>query len=216
MSTVVRRVIAVVGRRFPLPARGERVRVRGTAAFFLSLGLSACGITGTSPEPRFYTLASQAPPAAAASAAAYRIVVGPVTIPEVVDRPQIVTRTADNRVELDEQARWGAPLRSEISRVLADNLASLLEGSRISTTDQRASGAPDYRVLVDVQRFDSSNEGAAIQATWSVRTREGASVSGRSVLSEPGAGYEALMAAHSRALGKMAAEIAEAVKGLRR
>ena len=176
--------------------------------------LAACGITGTSPEPRFYTLASEAPPPAPPSAAAYAIVVGPVTIPDVVDRPQIVTRTAESRVEIAEQARWAAPLKSEIARVIADHLAKTLPNARVSTMEQRATGAPDYRVIVDVQRFDSSSEGSAIQASWQVRTKENpTALSGRSVVAEPaGAGYDALVAAHSRALAKIAGEIAAALK----
>jgi uncharacterized protein len=182
-------------------------------AVALTLALAACGITGTSPEPRFYTLASEAPLSALPSAAAYTVVVGPVTIPDVVDRPQIVTRTAENRVEIAEQARWAAPLKSEIARVIADHLAKTLPNARVSTMEQRATGAPDYRVIVDVQRFDSSNEGAAIQAAWQVRTKENpTALSGRSVVAEPaGAGYDALVAAHSRAVAKVAAEIAGAI-----
>ena len=195
----------------------KRVTMTGIVVLLATLALAACGITGTSPEPRFYTLAAEAPPAAPAAAGMYLVVVGPVTIPEVVDRPQIVTRTAENRVELNEQARWAAPLRGEIARVIADNLARLLEGSRTSTAEQRASGAPDYRVLVDVQRFDSSSDGATIQASWNVRTKEGTtSLSGRSVVSEPaGVGHQGLVAAHSRALAKIAAEIAAAIKSAR-
>ena len=192
--------------------------MRVTAVLLCVTLLSACGITGTSPEPRFYTLTAEAPPAAAASAATYLVIVGPVTIPEVVDRPQIVTRTADNRVELAEQHRWAAPLRSEVSRVVADHLARLLEGARTATTDRRAAGAPDYRVLLDVQRFDSAPEGATIQAAWTVRTMDAATtLSGRSIVTEPSGGdYAALAAAHSRALAKIAAEIATAIQTARR
>lgn len=188
------------------------------AVLLTTLVLGACGITGTSPEPSFYTLASEAPPAAAASAATYLVVVGPVTVPETVDRPQIVTRTAENRVELHEQARWAAPLRSEIPRVIADALAKRLPGARTGTSEQRASGAPDVRVLIDVQRFDSSGEGATIQASWTVRTKEGTNpLAGRSLVTEPaGAGHDALVAAHSRALSKIAEEIAKAIETARR
>ena len=192
--------------------------MRLVAALLVALPLGACGITGTSPEPSFYTLASEAPPPAAASAATYLVVVGPVTIPEVVDRPQIVTRTAENRVELHEQARWAAPLRSEIPRVIADALAKRLPGARTATSEQRASGAPDIRVLIDVQRFDTSSAGADIQASWTVRTKEGSNpLAGRSLVTEPaGAGYDAMVAAHSRALGKVADEIAAAIQTARR
>ena len=191
--------------------------MRAIGVSLVAFLVASCGLTGTSPEPRFYTLASETAPPAAASAATYLVVVGPVTVPEVVDRPQIVTRTAGNRVELAEQARWAAPLRSEIPRVIADHLARLLEGARTSTADQRVTGAPDYRVLVDVQRFDSSSEGATIQASWSVRMKDLTNLAGRSVVTEPaGSGHEALVAAHSRALGKIAEDIAAAIKAARR
>lgn len=188
------------------------------AALALTLLLAACGITGTSPEPRFYTLASEPPPAAPPSASSYTVVVGPVTIPEVVDRPQIVTRTNENRVEIDEQARWAAPLKSEIARVIADAIAKELSGARVSTAEQRASGAPDYRVVIDVQRFESSSAGSTVQATWSVRTKDNpTALSGRSLVTESGGpGYDALVAAHSRALSKVAGEIAAAIGQQRR
>jgi uncharacterized lipoprotein YmbA len=180
----------------------------------ITLLLGACSLGGTSPEARFFTLASEPPPPAAASATTYLVVVGPVTIPELVDRPQIVTRSDASRVEIAEQARWAAPLKSEIPRVIADQLARRLPGARTATMDQRGAGAPDYRVLIDVQRFDSSSAGATIQASWSIRPKEGVPViTGRAIVSEPaGAGYEAMVAAHSRALEKLSAEIADALK----
>ena len=197
------------------PNRGEASGVRGSFLILaLPLFLSACSLGGSSPEPRLFTLASEAPPSAAASAAAYLVVIGPVTIPEVVDRPQIVTRAAGNRVELAENSRWAAPLKTEIPRVLADHIARLLPNARTATSDQRGAGAPDFRVLLDVQRFESSSDGATIQASWTIRPKEGAPViTGRSVLNEAaGAGYEAIVAAHSRALERLAGEIAAAIR----
>jgi uncharacterized lipoprotein YmbA len=179
--------------------------------------LSACSL-GTSPQERFFTLASEPPAAAAANPTAYLVVVGPVTVPEIVDRPQLVMSTGANRVEIAEQARWAAPLKSEIPRVIADHLARRLDGARTATSDQRSAGTPDYRVLVDVQRFDSSAQGALIQASWTIRMKEGApTLTGRSVVAEnAGAGYDALVAAHSRALARVSGEIADAIRASRR
>jgi hypothetical protein len=199
-----------------------RGRLSGSLKGVLAAGLlflSACSL-GTSPPERFFTLATEAPAAAPASAnaAAYLVIVGPVTIPEIVDRPQLVTSAGANRVEIAEQARWAAPLKSEIPRVIADHLARQLEGARTATTDERGAGTPDYRVLVDVQRFDSSPSAATIQASWTIRMKEGvAPLSGRSVVTEPaGAGYDALVAAHSRALARVSGEIAAAIRSARR
>jgi len=184
-------------------------------AVFVTVGFGC----GTSPPPRFFTLASE-PPASAAAAIApvLTIAVGPVTVPELVDRPQFVLRSAPNAVEIAELARWAAPLKSEIPRVIADHLARLIDGARTWSSAQRASsGLPDYRVLVDIQRFEMTpGEGAMLQALWTVRARDGAPVSGRSVVTEPaGAGYDDLVAAHSRALASVSRDIATAIAALR-
>jgi uncharacterized lipoprotein YmbA len=98
--------------------------------------------------------------------------------------------------------------------VIADQLARLLDGARTAPSSDRAAGTPDYRVLVDVQRFDSSpQEGATIHASWRVVSRDGTSVGGQSSVTESaGAGYDALVAAHSRALAAVSRDIAAAIR----
>ena len=67
--------------------------------------------------PQFYTLSANgaaAPPAAPT----YSVTVGPVSVPEIVDRPQFVVRVAQNQVELAEHARWAEPLKGAIPRVI--------------------------------------------------------------------------------------------------
>jgi uncharacterized lipoprotein YmbA len=173
----------------------------------------------TPPQERFFTLESPpaSQPAANTGAGDFLIVVGPITVPEMVDRPQIVLRTAPGRVEIAEQARWAAPLKSEIPRVVADHLGRLLDGARTAAFAERASGTPDYRVLIDIQRFESvPQQGATIQASWTVRTPSGEPLIGRSIVSEPaGSGYDELVAAHSRALGAISRDIAAAIQASR-
>ena len=191
--------------------------VRSALLACIAFAVSGCG---TSPPVRYFTLASepsQAARKADATANPYAIAVGPVTVPELVDRPHLVLRTSSTQVQVAEQARWAAPLKSEIPRVVADQLASLLTGASTATSSQRAVSAPDYRVLIDIQRFDSTpGVSAAIEASWTVRTRDGALLAGRSVANEPsGAGYDELVAAHSRALGAVSRDIANAIVKLR-
>jgi uncharacterized lipoprotein YmbA len=179
--------------------------------FVLLAFIAGCG---TSPPARFFTLAAD--PATALSSAgvnAPSIIIGPVSVPEVVDRPQLVLRTSPTSVEIAELARWAAPLKSEIPRVIASQLASLLPKARVTTSPQRAVEIPDYRVQVDVQRFESTLAGSAvIEAAWIVRPREGKGIAGRSVATEPaGVGYDGLVAAHSRALGAITRDIAAAI-----
>jgi hypothetical protein len=53
----------------------------------LLFALAGCG---RSPKKRFYTLGAGAAPARVEASASYSIAVGPVTIPAIVDRPQLV------------------------------------------------------------------------------------------------------------------------------
>ena len=191
---------------------------RGLLSALLACMLLAVSACGTSPPVRFFTLASEpASPSPAAAGAVFSISVGPVTVPELVDRPQLVLRTSSTQVEVMEQTRWAAPLKAEIPRVIADQLARLLPGASTATSSQRAVSPPDYRVLVDIQRFDSAlRDGATIEASWTVRAPDGALLSGRSVAAEPaGTGYDDLVSAHSRALGTVSRDIAAAIVKLR-
>ncbi|HTY21338.1 MAG TPA: PqiC family protein [Geobacteraceae bacterium] len=165
----------------------------------------------------FYTLSAMAPEAATPATTLRAVAVGPVTLPELVDRPQLVIRVASDRVEIVETDRWAEPLKSEIPRLLAENLFRLLRPARVSTIDQSESRDAEYRVLVDIQRFESiPGEGVMIDALWSVR-RSAAGATPRRGSSQVreravGAGYDVLVAAHGRALAAISSDIAKALR----
>jgi uncharacterized lipoprotein YmbA len=73
-----------------------------------------------------------------------------------------------------------------------------------------------YRVTINVQRFDSvQNQSVLIDAVWAVqRTAGGDTRAGRTVANEAvqGDGFDALAAAHSRALAAVSADIAAAIR----
>jgi uncharacterized lipoprotein YmbA len=175
------------------------------------------GGCGSSPQSRFYTLSPSAATqstsgASAPAAVAYSVSVGRVSVPEIVDRPQFVVSVAANQVELAEQARWAEPLNRAIPRVIAANLAQSLADARVSAFSPEG----DYRVQVDIQRFESiRGEAVIIDAVWSVRPAKGAAPrTGRSVVREAVAGkdYDGLAAAHSKALAVLSDDIAQAIR----
>jgi len=170
------------------------------------------------PTSRFYTLSTT--PAPAGTPVAYSVAVGPVTIPAVIDRPQIVVSTSPNQVQLDEFNRWAAPLQSNIARVVADNLASILGTARVSLFPQTMSAAADYRVAIQVQRFDTApGDAASLEALWTItRTKDGTAQTGRTSVREssPSGGYDGVAAAHSRALARLSRDIADAIQALAR
>ncbi len=199
----------------------------------LSLALALVGC-GTPPKEYFYTLTDYTPGDytlgdytlgdlatgdAAATGSNYSVAIAPVSVPEGVDRPQMVVRAGTHRVELSELHRWAEPLKSEIPRVLGVHLRRALGTARIATAAESASLDADYRITIDVQRFESTlGENVVIEALWSVHAAEGGGArTGRSFVSEPARGpdHEALAAAHGRALAQMAGELAGALRRLR-
>jgi uncharacterized protein len=189
--------------------------MRRLASCFLLFALVA-GTGCASPRSNFYTLNSAAKPVT--TGAAYSVAVGPVSVPAAVDRPQIVVRLAPNQVSIDEFHRWVSPLPDAIARVVAENLAAMLGTPHVTVFTQPTAAGAGYRVLIDVLRFESApGEAASLDAVWTVRsTKDGTTRSGRTTASEPvpDREYAALAAAHSRALGRLSADLAGAIQAL--
>ena len=178
---------------------------------WVAAAASGCG---TSAPSRFYTLDATAVRDGAASVND-AIMVGPVSIPAAVDRPQFVVQAAPNRVDIDEFNRWDAPLNDAIAQAVAGDLVRLLGTPNVAAAPL-ANFDPAYRVTIDVQRFESVlGQSALVEAVWTVRrTAGGETLSGRTVAREAvqGDGFDALAAAHSRALAKMSGDIATAIR----
>jgi uncharacterized protein len=177
----------------------------------MAAAASSCGTTAPS---RFYTLGATAVSDGTAPVS-YPIMVGPVSVPAAVDRPQFVLQAAPNRVDVDEFNRWAAPLNDAIAQVVAGDLVNLLGTPNVAAAPM-ANFDPAYRVTIDVQRFESvPGQSALVEAVWIVhKTAGGETQSGRTVAREAvqGDGFDALAAAHSRALAKMSGDIAVAIR----
>jgi uncharacterized lipoprotein YmbA len=193
--------------------QGAGHTARAPLVLAIALTLAACG--GTPVRESFYTLSSVAPPAATQSAGP-AIFVGPVSVPESVDRTQMVLRTGTHEVEISEQHRWAEPLKNAIPRVIGDTLSRELGTARVLTSRSAAALPVDYRVAIEIQRFDSSlAEGATVDALWTVTKVDGGTRrSGRTRITEPAASADpgALAAAHSRALDRVGRDIAAALR----
>lgn len=179
----------------------------------LTVMLSACG---SSPPVSYFTLSAVVPSVKDAPPATYSVAVGSAAIPDAVDRPQLVSRIDANRVAIDDFTRWAEPLRSGIPRVIAENLARLLPGARVSAHPNSSPQDADYHVRLDVQQFESApGDSVSVEALWTVRPARGGDVlKGRSRVQEAVQGHDvaALLAAHDRALAVVSREIADAVR----
>ncbi|MCP5159664.1 MAG: membrane integrity-associated transporter subunit PqiC [Gammaproteobacteria bacterium] len=185
------------------------------AGLFLLVG---CGST---PPTEFYTLnplsASLQTAQTEVSRSDITIGVGPITLPEFLDRPQIVTRTTANRLNVDEFHRWGGSLQEDFARVLVENLSRLLATNRVSVYPSPEPLHLLYRIVIDVQQFDGHlGVGVTLNAVWTLldENADKPLINKRFERFAPvtSSDYEALVAAHSTALAALSHELADAIR----
>jgi uncharacterized lipoprotein YmbA len=103
--------------------------------------------------------------------------VGPVDFPDYLRRLPVVTRVAPNRIELSDEKRWAEPLDKNFIRVLSENLSTLLNTYRIEKYPWPLKTKVDYRIEVDVQRFETNSEGQTqLIASWIIRDGMGGKI----------------------------------------
>jgi uncharacterized protein len=197
------------------------MRAAGTSlcigvAIFLS---NACG---TSPKVTFYTLASTTALRPAIGDVEHnvrtRVAVGPVKVPEMVDRPQFVVRQSSNRVDVLEQHRWAQSLRTEIARVIAADLQGQLRDVQVASSSEYAGRHADYSIAIDIEQFDAvPGQGVIVQAVWTIRRTTGLILqSARTLVREPvhGSDIEQLAVAYGQALAAISVRIGQAAQSL--
>jgi uncharacterized lipoprotein YmbA len=206
-----------------------RLRLPLWSALMATAALAACA--ATSPD-HFYSLAISsagpdagkvaATPSPAAPASMY-VEVGAVIVPPQVSRSQLLVTSPAGEVQLLEQRRWAGPLASEIGQALSQGVTAELGAIDVYRTPH-ADQLPLYRISTNVQRFESvSGKYALLDAVWSVRQVPGDTVlTCRSVISEKAEGFgvdktddtiDALVAAHRRALARIAGQVARTIRG---
>ena len=148
------------------------------------------------------------------------ITIGPARFPNFLDRPQIVTRSSVNRLNISEFHRWAGNLDQDFLSILAENLSIRLASPKVLIYSWKDLTSPDYRVELEVHQFEGKmGESVLLNVTWAIRGREGDAeplILRRSVIRRETSGndYDALVAAHSQALGELSGEIAAAIMGL--
>ena len=200
---------------------GSYLSVTGWALALVALLFAGC--RSTPPPTAFYTLTAVTKAETAGQSPApkgdFAVGIGPVQIPEYLDRPQLVARAAPDKLVLSEFHRWGGSLRQDFPRVLAENVAALLGTDRVLEYPWGDRLDPTYRVALDIQQFDGQlGETVVLRVTWIVTGREGKTPLSvrKSDIQEPVSGkdYDALVAAQSRAVAALGREIAGEIRRL--
>lgn len=193
----------------------QRPLIHLVALFFLSaVCLSACA--GKSATSKFFVLSSL-PQSALSAAEGGAIGVLPVAMPDYLDRPQIVTRLNENEIRLDEYHRWAEPLKDSFTRVFVQNLSSILGSAKVVRTTESQGFPTALQVSLEVMQFDGTLGGEVVLIVkWGLFGDHGKKIllaKRESFKESTGAAtYEALVAAHSKAVAALSREIAEAIR----
>lgn len=188
-----------------------------TATFLIGLGLLILAGCGTTKPSKFYLMTPTTETADVQSATENPAVgIGPITLPAYLDRPEIAQRLGDNQIHYAGSHRWAEPLRVSFTRVLGENIGAMLPTDRITIHPWGRSVSVDYQVEVDVSRFDSDTSGnVVLAASWKVtRIVDNSTLARKKTRyteTASGLDYAAIVAAQSRAIGKLGREITEQI-----
>jgi len=177
--------------------------------------LSACAST---PPTNFYVLEPLSEPSAPTTGTARKlqIGVGPISIPALIERQKIVTRTAANNIEIAEFHQWASPLKENITQVLTHDLSLLMPDNVVRSYPWGAFGSVDYRIIVEVVRFDTQpGKSANLEASWAVMNEKNHQIltHGRSRIERPlsDTSYTGTVNALSALLGEFSRELSLAL-----
>jgi uncharacterized lipoprotein YmbA len=194
-------------------------RIARALAVLCALALGGC--LGSTPA-HFYALRSASGEAAGAPLAAHPelgLAVGPVELPRYLDRPELVTQDDSNRLIVLDAHRWGGSLRTDILRVVADDLGRLLGTARVAVYPAEPRFRADYRVLLDVRDIQATPaENVILLVRWTIASmRDGGAVAVEETrIEQPisSGSYDELVAADSAAFGTLSRRIAEKIAAL--
>ncbi|MDZ7751153.1 MAG: PqiC family protein [Gammaproteobacteria bacterium] len=187
----------------------------------LALALVLGGCMGSQAPPvRYYVLdAVAAPDGPAAPASELTVKLLELRLPQYLERPQIVTRSAPQRLELAEYHQWGGNLRKNLVSVMVQNLSRELGTSRVSGPPHRAGLDADLLVELEITRFERGPDRRVALAAW-WRVLDGA---GRTTLETrvselesaplvPGADYNTTVAAMAVMFARLGRDMAAAIR----
>lgn len=111
--------------------------------------LTACG---TSPKTDFYMLSMQR---SVDEGLTGNLSVGvwKVKLPEIIDRPEIVTRSGPFTIERADFNRWAGSLSDNVSLLIANELSHALQTSHVDVSPWSSYRNFDYQIKVHVRTF---------------------------------------------------------------
>lgn len=180
--------------------------------------LAACA----DPAPlRYHALGGESGPRPA-GAARMLVEILPVTVPERLNRQEVVLTDAQGGIDVRGDDRWAAPLSDEVRQMIADTLWRDLSAADIyqAPLPAGALSRPHYRLAVRVERLEGRPGGTAVVSmAWTLRRLpNGPAAVCLAEAARPVAGADVAQVARaaSEAVGALAGGIAASLDALDR
>jgi uncharacterized lipoprotein YmbA len=177
------------------------------------------GCAGGGTPVVYYTLQSSTLAPAMAASKAAEIGVGPVMLPDYLDRSALVTRISPNQLNIHQGHHWAGSLRDEILRIVSANLKSACPGVTVLPHPWPGSDPPTVRFRLSILSFEGHPGGEVdLKVAWRVEDKQTGQVPLRREThvrrSVSGDDLEAYTAAMGQALAGLTREMAKDVAAL--
>jgi uncharacterized lipoprotein YmbA len=142
---------------------------------------------------------------------------GPIRIPEYLNRPQMIVATSENQYRLSEDHRWAERLDQNISLALFKALPYQLGTDRIVRYPWSQRQVIDYQVGIDILEFNvNANGQSRLIAQWFVKRKDKPAIDKRSVYQFPASttDHVVMVKAQSQCLTKLGLEISGTLRQL--
>jgi hypothetical protein len=96
---------------------------------------------------------------------------GPLHMPDYLNRSQIVTRGANAEMLVDEFSRWSEPLATSLLRIVSTDVDNLLQGVVVVVFPYESfvRDQVNYRLVGDINRFEADHQGRIVlEVQWGI------------------------------------------------
>ena len=187
---------------------------------FIFSGLAGCSSSSSKNlgGTHFYSLSSMTP-SAASSTNKMSIGIGPVEIPRLLNRPQIVSRKNKSEIIMSESHQWGGSYKEELIKAITDNLSVLLKTEKIEQHPWKSTFKPDYQVRINIESFDGDVDSPTVRnvtlnARWRLLKHDKELLVKRALITVPlkSSGYTAYVNAQSEAITRFSREVVAQIR----
>ena len=172
---------------------------------------------GSIGDTRFYSLSSPLPNSSVITNKV-SVGIGPVEIPRLLNRPQIVSRKDTTEIIIAEKHQWGGSYKEELIKALTDNFSTLLKTERIEEYPWKSSFKPNYQVRIDIESFDGEiDKSVILNARWRLVRNKKELLVKRAVIEVPvmnaaSGGYGAYVKAQSQAIRRLSQQVVDYIQ----